>query len=278
MNKKMTIAITGCLGFIGSHVTRQCLNMGWYVWGIDKLTYASHPELIEEFSVYGDRFMFTQQDINDITFLYDVDYFLNLAAESHVDNSISNSHGFLKSNINGVHNILELIRVKNEKPILLQFGTDEEYGDVLEGSHKETDLLKPSNPYSATKSAASQLVTAWGRTYKLPYIIVRPMNNYGTHQHAEKLLPKTCKYLQLGKKIPLHNKGTPKRMWLHAKDTAKAVVKIIESGITNEIFNIQEIMKLRILKWFKKLPDYILVRMLILKNIVISHVSEKDKM
>lgn len=238
MNKRI-VAITGCLGFIGSHLTRTCLNLGWYVWGIDKLTYAAHPELIEEFSsAYGDRFMFTQQDINDISFLYDVDYFINTAAESHVDNAISNSSVFLKSNINGVRNLLELIRVKNEKPIFLQFGTDEEYGEIPEGSHKETDVLNPGNPYAASKASASHLVTSWSRTYKLPYIIVRPTNNWGCFQYVEKLIPKTCKYLQLGKKIPLHDKGTPRRMWLNAKDTSRAVVKIIESGVTNEIFNI----------------------------------------
>jgi len=112
------------------------------------------------------------------------------------------------------------------------------YGDVEEGVHIETDLLKPSNPYSATKAAADMLVLAWGRTYNLPYIIVRPTNNYGKGQYVEKLIPKACKFLQLGKKIPLHNNGTPVRNWLHAKDTANAVITIIESGSTNEIYNI----------------------------------------
>jgi dTDP-glucose 4,6-dehydratase len=124
------------------------------------------------------------------------------------------------------------------KPILLHFSTDEVYGDIEEGEHIETDLLKPSNPYSATKAAADMLITAWGRTYNLPYIIVRPTNNYGTGQYVEKLIPKALKYLKLGKKIPLHNGGTPIRTWLHAQDTANAVIKIIESGIQNEIFNI----------------------------------------
>ena len=123
-------------------------------------------------------------------------------------------------------------------PIFLHFSTDEVYGDIVDGAHKETDLLKPSNPYSATKAAADQLILAWNRTYGLPYIIVRPTNNYGVGQYTEKLIPKVCKYLKLGKKIPLHDRGLPKRNWLHAKDTAKAIISVIESGKTNEIFNI----------------------------------------
>ena len=115
-------------------------------------------------------------------------------------------------------------------PTLLHFSTDEVYGDIVSGAHKETDLLKPSNPYSATKAAADQLILAWNRTYQVPYNIVRPTNNYGIGQYVEKLIPKVCKFLSIGRKIPLHNNGEPFRMWLHAKDTAEAVIKIIESG------------------------------------------------
>jgi len=98
--------------------------------------------------------------------------------------------------------------------------------------------LKPSNPYSATKAAADMLVLAWGRTYNLPYVIVRPTNNYGIGQYVEKLIPKACKFLKLGKKIPLHNNGAPVRNWLHADDTANAIIAIIEAGVENEIYNI----------------------------------------
>ncbi|NBP03833.1 MAG: NAD-dependent epimerase/dehydratase family protein, partial [Proteobacteria bacterium] len=112
------------------------------------------------------------------------------------------------------------------------------YGDIEQGSHTETDLLKPSNPYSATKAAADMLILAWARTYNLPYIIVRPTNNYGVGQYVEKLIPKACKYISLERKIPLHNNGQPVRNWLHAEDTASAVVKIIESNVKNEIYNI----------------------------------------
>lgn len=247
MMSNKVVYITGCLGFIGSYVTRQCLKKGWYVKGIDKMTYAANKTLLKEFEEY-ENFSFVWGDsghgcdINDLTFLYDCDYIINTAAETHVGNSISNSDDFVKSNIDGVHNILELLRnyrqENSELPTLIHFSTDEVYGDIVEGAHVETDTLKPSNPYSATKAAADMLVLAWARTYNIPYVILRPTNNYGIGQYVEKLIPKTCKFLKLGRKIPLHNNGTPIRNWLHADDTASAVIKIIESGCKNEIFNI----------------------------------------
>jgi dTDP-glucose 4,6-dehydratase len=235
------VYITGCLGFIGSYVTRLCLEKGWYVKGVDKMTYAANKTLLDEFNEYP-NFSFVYCDINELTFLYECDYIINTAAETHVGNSIANSDEFVHSNVNGVHNLLELIKNYRQEtaktPILLHFSTDEVYGDIEEGAHTETDLLKPSNPYSATKAAADMLVLAWGRTYNIPYVIVRPTNNYGIGQYVEKLIPRACKYLKLGKKIPLHNNGTPIRNWLHAADTATAIVTIIESGVKNEIYNI----------------------------------------
>jgi dTDP-glucose 4,6-dehydratase len=233
------VYITGCLGFIGSYLTRKCLEMGWYVRGVDKITYAANINFLNEFKNYT-NFVFENKDINEIKFLYDCDYIINTAAETHVDNSIVDSKQFVSSNIDGVYNLLELIKNcrHNKKPILLHFSTDEVYGDREQGSFTEDDLLKPSNPYSATKAAADMLITAWSRTYGLDYIIVRPTNNYGIGQYTEKLIPKTCKYLTLGRKIPLHNKGEPIRTWLHAEDTANACIKLIESNIKNEIFNI----------------------------------------
>ena len=237
------VYVTGCLGFIGSYITRTCLEKGWHVRGIDKMTYASNPNLLDEFNHYP-NFVFENKDINDIEFLYECDYIINTAAETHVGNSIVKSEDFLHSNVNGVHNLLELIRnyraESNKLPILLHFSTDEVYGDITEGEHIETDILKPSNPYSATKAAADQLIIAWARTYKLPYVILRPTNNYGIGQYTEKLIPKSIKYLGLGKPIPLHNEGNPIRNWLHAQDTADAVITIIEKPyhVRNEIYNI----------------------------------------
>ena len=121
-NMKKIVYVTGCLGFIGSYVTRACLNRGWYVKGIDKITYASNPHLLNEFYEYS-NFSFTQCDINDLEFLYDCDYVINTAAETHVGNSIVKSDDFVHSNIDGVHHLLELLRnyrqENNRTPVLL---------------------------------------------------------------------------------------------------------------------------------------------------------------
>lgn len=233
------VYVTGCLGFIGYQITKTCLNNGWYVIGVDKETYAANLQFLPELQKHN-RFKYIKSDINDLEYLLDCDYVINTAAESHVDNSISGSENFLKSNINGVHNLLSLIQKKTiyKKPTLLHFSTDEVYGDIVEGSHSETDLLKPSNPYSATKAAADMLILAWARTYGVPYIIVRPTNNYGIGQYVEKLIPKNIKYLTINRPLPLHEGGTPRRTWLHVTDTANAIITIILAGITNEIFNI----------------------------------------
>lgn len=236
---KKIVYVTGCLGFIGYHVTKACLDQGWYVRGIDKCTYAANIDLLPSLEKY-DNFTFEKKDINDIDILYECDYIINTAAETHVDNSIASSDEFVRSNIDGVHNLLKLIKQKYKfkMPTLLHFSTDEVYGDIVEGAHTEEDLLKPSNPYSATKAAADMLITAWARTYGVPYVIVRPTNNYGIGQYTEKFIPHTIKHLSLGKLAPLHDLGLPRRTWLHASDTAAAVIKIIEAGVVNETYNI----------------------------------------
>lgn len=240
-NKLKIVYITGCLGFIGSFVTQACLDKGWYVYGIDNCTYASNEVKLLDFYRYP-KFKFEKNDICNLKRLVDCDFFINTAAETHVDNSIRKSDIFLHSNVNGVHNILELLKNYKKEgyvvPRLIHFSTDEVYGDVVNGEHVETDLLKPSNPYSATKAAADMLIIAWARTFDISYNIVRPTNNYGIGQYVEKLIPKTCKFLTLNRKIPLHNGGSPVRNWLHAKDTAQAIIKIIENGEPNEIYNI----------------------------------------
>jgi dTDP-glucose 4,6-dehydratase len=235
------VYVTGCLGFIGSYVTELCLQKGWYVFGIDKCTYASNLNKLEYFLSFS-NFKFENKDITEIDRLVDCDYIINTAAETHVDNSIRKSEVFFQSNILGVYHLVELLRSYCKEsqvfPTLIHFSTDEVYGDIESGEHIETDVLKPSNPYSATKAAADQLILAWGRTYKIPYNIIRPTNNYGIGQYVEKLIPKSCKYLGLNRQIPLHNNGLPIRNWLHAKDTARAVLSVINSGVENEIFNV----------------------------------------
>ncbi len=239
----MIVYITGCCGFIGSYISEYFLKAGFIVRGVDKMTYASDEGVLNMLQGY-DNFYFEKKDINDLEFLYDCDFIINCAAESHVDNSIVSSDAFLKSNVNGVHRLLELIRLKGnyEMPTLIHFSTDEVYGDVKKGAATEESILNPSNPYAATKAAADQLILAWNRTYGVPYVIVRPTNNYGIGQNPEKLIPKTIKSFSFGKKIPLHQRGKPKRNWLHAYDTARAIDFIINDCVTkgtkNEIYNI----------------------------------------
>ena len=233
------VYVTGCLGFIGSHVTRACLARRWRVIGVDKLTYASNVQFLKEFE-NDTNFKFIKADINNLERLVDCDYVINTAAETHVDNSIMSSDAFLYNNVNGVHHLLELIKQQpvHKAPVLLHFSTDEVYGDILNGQHTEHDRLMPSNPYSASKAAADQLIFAWSRTFGIKYQIVRPANNYGIGQYVEKLIPKSIKYLSLGKLIDLHNQGTPSRTWLHATDTAQAVLHVIDQGSINEIYNV----------------------------------------
>lgn len=235
------VVITGCLGFIGSYVTRACLEKGWRVYGIDTCTYAANMQLLPEFKSHP-HFVFKKEDIATLTSLPDCDYVINIAAETHVGNSIIDSEDFIHTNINGVKNLLDIIRYKPtnvcEAPVFFHFSTDEVYGDIAQGAHTEKDVLKPSNPYSASKAASDMLIKAWARTYGLEYIILRPTNNYGIYQHAEKLVPLSIKLLQRGKKIRLHDRGEPVRNWLHASDTAASVITIIESSMRNEIYNV----------------------------------------
>jgi len=240
------VVVTGCLGLIGNYVTRKCLERGWKVYGVDSCTYAATQDFLYEFRDYNtmekERFTFIEEDICEMNFLPDCDYVINVAAESHVGNSIIDSGDFLRTNIGGVRNLLDLIRKKpsniDSPPVFFHFSTDEVYGDIEEGNFREDDLLNPSNPYAASKAAADMLILAWSRTYGVRYNIIRPTNNYGIGQYPEKLIPISVKHLQRNKKIRLHNGGEPIRNWLHAEDTASAVLAIIEKGQINEIYNV----------------------------------------
>jgi len=235
------IYVTGCLGFIPSYFVKKALDKGWKVFGVDKQTYVANTKILKEFQEY-ENFKFEKVDIKDMKFLYDCDYVVNFAAESHVGNSIIDSDEFINTNILGTKNLLDLVRNKPQncgnRPTFLHISTDEVYGDILNGSHTEQDLLHPSNPYSAAKAAADMLVLAWSRTYGIDYMIARPTNNYGIRQYPEKLIPLCVKNLMRGRKISLHNNGTPVRNWLHADDTANAIMTLIEKGNKNEIYNI----------------------------------------
>ncbi len=232
------IMVTGGLGFIGSYFVDSALKRGHYVINVDKATYAARSDL--DFDRRANYDVVTT-DICDLKHLpVGVDFIVNFAAESHVDNSILANQDFFHSNVQGVYNLLELVRAKDEtdRPVFVHISTDEVYGTNHGGSYSETDRLNPSNPYSATKAAADQLVLGWKQTYGLPVMIARSCNNYGYGQYPEKLLAKTIEFLLNGKKMTIHGDGTYRREWLYAGDNCEAIMLLIEKGKTGEIYNI----------------------------------------
>lgn len=240
----MNIAIvTGCAGFIGLNFIKRLLADNWYVYGIDKLTYAANVKDLQSLIIsYPDTFNFMHEDIATVAWLPEADVIFNFAAESDVDNSNKDSSTFVQSNIAGVQNLLQLINnrivIKTDKPLFFHISTDEVYGDIESGYFSETSILSPSNPYSATKAAADLLIQSWSKTHGLDYIIVRPSNNYGPLQYPEKLIPLTVKRLLRGKKVKLHNNGQPVRTWTHVEDTINAIICIYKKGKHNTIYNI----------------------------------------
>lgn len=233
----MKILVTGGRGFIGSHFVESALQRGWTVIDIDKMGYASHQKLPWD---NHSRYTFLKQDISELTHIPTCDVLINFAAESHVDNSIKSSEAFVKSNILGVHNLLELVRGKPsyDRPLFFQISTDEVYGDIVEGKFTENDKLKPSNPYSATKAAAEMLVLSYHRTYGIDYLITRSGNNYGERQYEEKLIPRCISYIEQDKKIPIHGDGSYVRDWIYVKDNVDAICLLLEKNIKNDIYNI----------------------------------------
>ena len=239
MRKSEVLVVTGGLGFIGKHFVRRMLETGRRVKNIDKVSYAADLTAMKEFARYS-NYRFEQADIGQIEFLPECDVIVNFAAESHVDNAITNNLKFCMSNFLGVQHLLELTRAKQapERPLFVQISSDEVYGDIAQGQHAETDMLMPSNPYAATKAAADMLVKSWGRTYGISWNIVRPSNNYGLHQYPEKLIPKSAWRMKRGVPAIMHGDGSYVRSWLHVDDTVDALVAIIERGASNTIYNI----------------------------------------
>jgi dTDP-glucose 4,6-dehydratase len=242
MSKKVAV-VTGYAGFIGCTFTRRLLEEGWYLYCIDKFTHVSNMlEADRLHKEYHPRMQWLQEDISKIDWLPECDVIFNLAAESDVDISTQNCSQFVRSNIDGVRNLLEIINnrilIRADKPLFFQVSTDEVYGDTTSGSFSESAILRPSNPYSATKAAADLLIQSWARTYGLDYIIARPSNNYGPHQYPEKLIPLAVKRLSRGKQIKLHNNGDPIRTWTHVEDTANAMITLYEKAERNKVYNI----------------------------------------
>lgn len=235
---KKRIIVTGGLGFIGSYFVQLALDRGYSVINIDKKTYAARSDL--RFDDNPD-YQWINEDICTVAHLpSNIEWVVNFAAETHVDNSILANDIFFQTNVKGVYNLLELIRLKDsaDRPKFLQISTDEVYGDILTGSRVETDPLKPSNPYAATKAAAEQLLYAWGRTYGIEYIICRSSNNYGYGQHEEKLIPRTIELTLQNKNMTVHGDGSYCREWTYAGDNCEGVLLAMEKGKISEIYNI----------------------------------------
>ena len=242
MSKQIAV-VTGCAGFIGLNLIEKLLYDGWNVFGIDAITYVSDTLELERIAKEYPNFHFVGEDIRLINRLPECDVVFNLAAESDVDNSIISVDKFINSNITGVKNLLKIIThdqvvIKHNKPLFFQISTDEVYGDLEDGIFDESAELNPSNPYAATKAAADMLIKSWARTHGLDYIIARPSNNYGMFQYPEKLVPTAVRRLIRGKKIKLHNKGTPVRTWTHVLDTVDALILLYEKAERNRIYNI----------------------------------------
>lgn len=229
----MKILVTGGMGFIGSNFVRYMLQKyeDLEILNLDALKYGSNPDNLRDLK---DRYSFIKGDIADFELVSELvaksDVIVNFAAETHVDRSISNPEAFVHSNFIGVFTILEAIRKKNKEAKFIQISTDEVYGDIMSGSFKEDDRLKPSSPYSATKAAADLLVLSYIRTYGIDARITRCTNNYGPYQFPEKLIPKTIIRAFLGLKIPLYGTGKNVRDWIFVEDHCRAIDLVLQKG------------------------------------------------
>ena len=253
-----TIMVTGCAGFIGGHVTERLLSDGYDILGVDCLTYAGNMDLMDRLqNSHKSHFTFDQKRIGELSSseLEHVDLVVNLAAETHVDNSIKSSDPFVQTNIVETHHLLEKCRESNTP--ILHFSTDEVYGVVLDGSFCETDPLKPKNPYSATKAAIDHLITSYQNTYGLQSTIIRPSNNFGPRQNDEKFIPTITRSIRNQNKIPVYGEGQQVREWTYVKHTAAAVSflcnKLLQGECFGEIFNFGTSIEMKNVDLVKKL-------------------------
>ena len=240
----MKLLVTGGAGFIGSNFIRYILDKNdsdISILNLDDLKYGSNPANLSDLEK-DRRYSFFKGDITDFSLvselIRDADSIVNFAAETHVDRSISAPEAFLQSNVIGVFTILEALRKVNPSARMVHISTDEVYGDILEGAFKESDALRPSSPYSASKAASDVFVLGYARTYGLNASITRCTNNYGPYQFPEKLIPKTIIRAYLGLKIPIYGTGKNIRDWIHVEDHCRAVETVLLSGKPGEIYNI----------------------------------------
>ena len=241
IREKMKIVVTGGAGFIGSAFINHLLdNFECDVLCVDKLTYAGRIMNIKH------NVSLLQKDICDVTAdeLGDFDYIVHFAAESHVDNSIKNGLPFVRTNVEGTFNLLEISRKNKNLKKFIHISTDEVYGDMdehiaINHTATEDDSLKSSSYYSATKAASDMLVLSANRTYGLPYLITRTCNNFGEHQFEEKFLPTIARSISEGKPIPVYGDGLQVREWMYVYDNVKVICDLMfDDEIVNTTYNI----------------------------------------
>jgi len=239
----MKIVVTGGAGFIGSHFIKLILkkHSGYKVLNIDKLTYAGNLENLVEVENHPD-YTFIKEDICNRKAVEKAvegcDIIVNFAAESHVDRSIDQPEVFLKTDVSGTFNLLEICRNAGIKKYV-QISTDEVYGSADKGkTFTEESALNPSSPYSASKAAADLLVLSYYKTYKLPVNIVRSSNNYGPNQYPEKFVPLFVTNAIEDKRLPLYGDGLNVRDWLFVTDNCAGIDAVMHSGTDGEIYNI----------------------------------------
>jgi dTDP-glucose 4,6-dehydratase len=256
----MKILVTGGLGFIGSNFIRYILENynDVSIINVDNLSYGSNPNNLRDFEK-DKRYEFFNGDITDRNLMSKliekVDAVVNFAAQSHVDRSIANPMDFFKSNTEGTISILECIRSSKKDIRYLQIGTDESYGDIIKGSFKEEDRLKPSSPYAASKAAADLFCQAYHRTYSLDVVITRCTNNFGPYQFPEKLIPKVIIRASLGMKVPIYGSGKNVRDWIYVLDHCEALDNVLRKGKSGEIYNISSGNELDNLTLVKKILE-----------------------
>jgi dTDP-glucose 4,6-dehydratase len=247
MNK---ILITGGAGFIGSHLVRLFVKkyLNYSIYNLDTLTYAGNLENLKDIEEES-NYTFIKGDINDADFLDGIfkeqqfDAVIHLAAESHVDRSITNPLAFVKTNVIGTVNLLNAAKntwIGNfENKLFYHVSTDEVYGSLGDtGYFLETTSYDPQSPYSASKASSDHFVRAYANTYKMPIVVSNCSNNYGPFQFPEKLLPLCINNIKNNKTLPIYGKGENIRDWLFVEDHAKAIDIIFHKGQQGETYNI----------------------------------------
>ena len=235
--------VTGGYGFIGSSLIKLLLKKNFKVINIDKLSYSAQKYNLR--GITSKNYIFIKIDINNkkkilkVLRKYKPHGIFNLAADTHVDRSISDSSNFIKNNILGVYNLLEVIKNYKKKIRLVHISTDEVYGDII-GTKKSNENFPytPSSPYSASKASADHLVNAYVRTHKIDAVISNCSNNYGPRQFPEKLIPKMIYNILNNKPLPIYSKGRNLREWIYVTDHCDALIKLFFKGRSGEKYNI----------------------------------------